>query len=150
MNSAIGEESEKIKCSETSFQEIEATGCPYFPCFSENNHCFENAVFSVMRELCDSYDGGDWSSLKLSNGAWYMALLDCESIFLKDGDGELHQMSGDGAGLAVTAYLVNHLSWMYQQEGQTDESIAAANHFSKLRDFYLQHRDAAAIWKVLD
>lgn len=150
MNKSIEVEPEQMTCREASYESIRNAGFPYFPCFGESKHPFTEAASTLLRELCDEYRAGSWSYMELSNGAWYVYPLDCETMFLKDGDGALHRMSPDGVGLAVTAYLVNHLQWMYHEEGQTEESMVASDHFYKLRDFFFEHRDAAAIWNIVD
>lgn len=150
MNKSIGDESEQITCREATYESVRNTGCPYFPYFGESKHQFTEAASSLLRELSDEYRVGSWSCMELSNGAWYVYPLDCETMCLKDGDGGLHLMSADGAGLAVTAYLVNQLSWMYHEDGQAEESMVASDHFHNLREFYFEHPDAAAIFNVVN
>ncbi len=111
---------------------------------------FEACIFNLMKQLCAEYTGGSWEYYVLSNGAWYLAPTEPGPYRLKDVGGRAHAMSGDGAGLTVTLYLVNHLSWHFHSEGQLAKSTAAADHYHALRMYTYPHVDAGSIWKVLD
>lgn len=130
-------------------QEALSLHTPYYP-FYGNDGIFEVAVFHLMGKLCSSYTGGQWNYYVLSNGAWYMAPEEPGPWTLVDIDGRAFEMSGDGAGLAVTLYVVNHLSWMFHAAGQKESCEAAADHYHALRMYTYPHADAVAIWRVLD
>lgn len=142
-------ETDLISRQETSYDNLCSMDCPYFPAFGPMAF-FENAIFDLMRKLCSDYHGGGWSYFELSNGGWYMAPDDEEEYILEDWAGRPCVLSADGAGLAITMYLVNHLSWMYHHEGQPVKSKAADDHYHALRFFSYQHPDMVAIWEVLD
>ncbi|WPU57058.1 antirestriction protein [Stenotrophomonas acidaminiphila] len=122
---------------------------PYFPYIGPGLP-FENVLYKKMGELCPAYTGGCWSYHVLSNGAWYMA-PDEDGIYeLTNWEGKRYPMSKDGAGLAVTQYLVNHLSWYYLEKGHNLARYAAIAHFDALQEYRRQHPDGEAIYWVLD
>ena len=121
----------------------------YYP-FIKGCGPFEATIFGLLGQLCPDYTGGMWDYFALSNGTWYMAPTEKCLFRVTDFDGRSHDMSGDGAGLAVTLYLVNHLSWKFRADGQVAMMEAAAHHYHALRMYTYAHPDASAIWRVLD
>ncbi len=122
---------------------------PYYP-YIATGLPFENVLFSKMSEICPEYTGGLWSYHELSNGGWYMVPDDHDTYELTNGEGKRYPMSKDGAGLTVTQFLVNHLSWYYHQKGDDEARRAAIANFEALREYGRQHPDAEAIYWVLD
>lgn len=122
---------------------------PYYPLVSPGV-AFEPVLYRKMSEICPDYTGGRWSYHVLSNGAWYMAPDEDGTYELTNWEGKRYPMSKDGAGLAVTQYLVNHLSWYYLEKGHNLARYAAIAHFEALQEYRRQHPDGEAIYWVLD
>lgn len=103
----------------------------------------ENAVYSFMTKLCDSYKGGYWHMYQLSNGGFYMApdghsydLFWAENYFEDS-------LSGDGAGIVACLLAFNYLTWKFQDE-RFDKL------FWRLREFAYEHLEANKILKAID
>lgn len=113
-------------------------------------HRFEFTVYHRLTTICRDYTGGQWEFYKLSNGAWFMAPVDEPTFTLQDCYGHDFEMTGEGAGLAAMAYLLNHLSWVYHENGKHQERDSAVEHYYALLAYAYQGQDAAAIRAVLD
>lgn len=137
-----------ITCRVMSDAEALGLEAHYYPFFGPMLS-FEQMVFRTMEKLCPEYSGGAWSYHCLSNGAWYMA-PEHGTYALKDWVGERHPMSADGAGLAITQYVVNHLSWYFHEKQNQAATDAAIAHFHALRAYTAIHPDATAINLALD
>lgn len=122
---------------------------PYFPYIGPGLP-FENVLYKKMGELCPAYTGGCWSYYSLSNGGWYMVPDDHDTYELTNWEGKRYPMSKDGAGLTVTQFLVNHLSWYYHQKGDDEARRAAIANFEALQEYSRQHPDGETIRMVLD
>lgn len=106
----------------------------------------ESFVFDTARSLSGAYKGGSWEFYALSNGGFYMA-PECPEAFpvaaLNGYEGEL---SADAFGVAVCMSAFSLLSF------NPDErfSETCASHYYRLRDFMLEHDEAARLLAVLD
>lgn len=111
----------------------------------------EQMVYSWMRALCPTYDGGLWDFVELSNGGffmspWYGQKLDngVEGFKVEvRGNGYTGTMSAEAAG--ITACLFAY--------GQLANQTAQA-HFidlrDNLRDFAKQHFECSEILAAID
>ncbi|GEM_PF-2372196 len=137
-----------ITCRLMSDDEVLGFETPYYPFFG--SMCsFEQQIFRAMGELCPEYTGGLWSYHMLSNGGWYMA-PEAATFSIADWEGTRHPMSSDVAGLAITQYVVNHLSWYFHEKHDQVAKNAAIAHFDALQAYTATHPDAAAIRWALD
>lgn len=105
---------------------------------------FEGLLYGWMRRLCDEYDGGHWNFYTLSNGGFYMApalgtelRVQVESNYF---DGSL---SPDAGGLVACLFALNQLAC----ETELDTHI---NLYHQVRDFSLDHAQAALICRAID
>lgn len=103
----------------------------------------EDAVYTFLRHLAVEYRGGFWQFYELSNGGFYMA-PQVEPLRVKvSANGYDGQMSADAAGITACLFALSHLSFCIP-----DETIT--RHFHLLRDFALEHVEAAAILAAID
>lgn len=104
---------------------------------------YEAGVYDTMSRYCHGYNGGYWSYYTLSNNGFYICLNDenrrfrvtCESNHY---DGE---MSAEAACIGVNLFVLCQLS--AHDEGFVDK-------FYALREFAIQHSEAAAIMAFID
>ncbi|WP_240159154.1 antirestriction protein [Burkholderia sp. Ax-1724] len=65
----------------------------------------EIAVYTAMESLCDTYRGGFWDYIELSNDTFYMTpRLDSPLTICCDGNGYAGEMSNDAAGIVATLF----------------------------------------------
>jgi hypothetical protein len=103
----------------------------------------EDAVYSWLRELSEDYSGGYWHFYELSNGGFYMA-PECESLRIRvAGNGLEGLMSGDAAGITACLFALSHLSFRIPND-------TFSHHYHELREFAIQHPEAAAIVAATD
>lgn len=111
---------------------------------------FDKAIFALMGEWVDDYAGEWWKYNITSNDAWFMCPAGRHVYKVKDAMGTKVRMSAEGAGLAATMYLVNALAWHYHDAGMEAQYREASEHYARLLLYSRKHKDAVAIWKVLD
>ena len=113
--------------------------------FGERLMIFEGAVYTFMRRFAPDYRGGVWRFFELSNHGFYMAPHEQRAYpFSVDTNGYEGVMSADAAGITVCLFTYSHLSFEYFG----DEAFA--EHFHRLREYALEHTEAAAIFAAID
>lgn len=108
----------------------------------------ENRVYDIMREQADTYHGGWWEYLDLSNGGMYMRppagpRPGGKWLVSVPGNGYHGELSADAAGIVVCLAALSHLSFEYPQQ-------VLAERFHQLRDFAGEHPEAAEIFAAID
>ena len=112
--------------------------------FGDRAMRFESAVYNFMHRLSPDYRGGFWQFYELSNGGFYMA-PDRESYRLSiDSNGYEGTMSADAAGITVCLFACSHLSF---QDTRFD---LYAQRYHQLREFAIEHSEAAQIFAAID
>jgi hypothetical protein len=108
---------------------------------------FEPFVYTVAREMAQTYQGGFWLYYQLSNGGFYMA-PDIEGRFevscaMNFFNGEL---SADALGIVACLTAYSHLSF------GKPEAFAriCAEQFYLLRDYAGEHAEAEAVFRAID
>ena len=113
--------------------------------FGDRLLAFEGAVYDLMRRFSPDYRGGFWEFIELSNGGFYMSPQHEGSFrFSVDTNGYEGEMSPDAAGITVCLFAYSHLSFRYP------DHIVFADRFHRLREFALEHAEAAAIFAAID
>lgn len=103
----------------------------------------EQAVFQAMEELVADYRGGYWHFYDLSNGGFYMA-PDLQPLRLYvPGNDFCDVLSADAAGIVACLFAYGRLY-------STFRSDVLAEHYHRLRDFALSHREAQQILRAID
>lgn len=105
---------------------------------------FEGLLFDLAAEHCRGYDGGYWEMNTVCNGSFFMSPTsqDYYNVTVADNwfDG---QLSAEATGVFLTLLTYNRLAWKYRLD-------AFINRFYALREFALQHAEAALILKAID
>ena len=105
---------------------------------------FENAVYGFMREFAEDYRGGLWHFYELSNGGFYMAPEADSFRIVVESNGYEGLMSADAAGITVCLFAYSHLSFQDPGAG------LLGHHFYRLREFAVDHPEAAQIVAAID
>lgn len=105
---------------------------------------FEHGAYQVLSEATSGYEGGLWDFYSLSNGGFYIAPTGCPALHIQGmGNGFDGMLSANAAGIYATAMALSHLSFQTQSE-------LPAQKFHLLRDFYVRHPEASALYRALD
>jgi len=105
----------------------------------------EPAIYQFAEFLSGDYRGGYWHFYTLSNGGFYMAPAGERRFAVSAENGYEGELSGDALGVTVCLYAYSHLSF---REGNFAESCA--RYYHQLREFALEHPEAAAILAAID
>ncbi|MFP3562935.1 antirestriction protein [Paraburkholderia sp. SIMBA_030] len=104
----------------------------------------EIAVYSAMESLCETYHGGFWDYVELSNGAFYMApRLEGPLPITCDGNGYSGEMSSDAAGIVASLFALNAMAW--STEGATFTEL-----YHRVLAFVPSHPEAREIFAAID
>jgi len=140
-----------MNASETTAQAIEVHEVPereraqILPRhFGRDMLTVEQAIFTFMRELSPEYSGGYWRFLELGNGGFYMAPQGRARLVIRvEGNGFDGEMSADAAGITACLFAFSHLSFQVPNE-------SIIEHYHRLREFALDHREAGRIFAAID
>jgi hypothetical protein len=105
---------------------------------------FESTVYNFMHRLALDYRGGFWQFYELSNGGFYMAPDRGQYRFCVETNGYEGVLSADAAGITVCLFACSHLSF------QDTQGELFAERFHQLREFAVQHAEAAEIFAAID
>ena len=110
----------------------------------------EGLLYSYAGSLTSDYQGGLWEYYKLSNGGGYAAPTSPERMTISvHGNGFEGEMSCDAAGVVISLFVLNQLTWECQ--GKNDELMEKlSDHYYQLRDFAGDHAEAKLIFRAID
>ena len=104
----------------------------------------ESAIFECMGEISPDYNGGMWRFYVLSNGAFYMApKLGGNMKIAVEGNCFEGLLSADAAGIAACLFIYSRMSFK-------PDTSHIGQQFHLLRDFALDHKEAAQIFAATD
>nr|WP_280971440.1 antirestriction protein [Cupriavidus gilardii]WDE72679.1 hypothetical protein [Cupriavidus gilardii] len=104
----------------------------------------ENAVYSQLRQLTADYGGGFWDYYDLSNGGFFMAPSGGDSMRLSNPMNYSDEtMSAEAAGIVACMYVFGNLSFDPRFRRLADK-------YHLLREFSLEHAEAAKIFSLID
>jgi hypothetical protein len=103
----------------------------------------EGRIYDLMREFSSAYEGGCWRFYELSNGGFYMTPPPESLRLCIRSNGFEGQMTADAAGITVCLFAFSLLSFQYNCE-------VFSRHFHRLREFALDHAEAAQIFAAID
>jgi hypothetical protein len=106
----------------------------------------EPTIYGWASRLASQYHGGYWAFFCLCNGGFYMAPERDEAFDVSAPNGYIGRLSADALGIAACMYAFSHTS--FSDSGLLGE--ACAEHYHRLREFALQHREAGGIAAVTD
>jgi hypothetical protein len=116
----------------------------FFPqCYLE----FELMAFDVARTISETYErsSGYWEFYRLSNGGFFMAPK-CDDKFqvvIPFGNGFQGSLSAEAFGVAVTLYAYCFLAEKFPEANLAD-------HYSRLHEYMLDHKEASLLWQAID
>jgi hypothetical protein len=104
----------------------------------------ESYVYDWAARLDRNYQGGMWHFFTLSNGGFYMAPVESGRVNVRwHLNGYNDMMGADAFGVTVSLFALCHLA-----EKTLDDSIT--ERFYQLREFAIQHSEAANILRAID
>lgn len=110
----------------------------------------EASIFAYATKYLRDYSGGEWTFNQLPDGAGYLAPED-ERVFVSNPDNWFEgEMSGDAAGIFITAMVLNHRSWLHSHHDEEEACRHYVKRYEQLMAFVSTHREASAIYRALD
>lgn len=110
----------------------------------------EASIFAYAAKYLRDYSGGEWTFNQLPDGAGYLAPED-ERVFVSHPDNWFEgEMSGDAAGIFITAMVLNHRSWLHSHHDEEEACRHYVKRYEQLMAFVSTHREASAIYRALD
>lgn len=118
--------------------------------FSSDFMLSELSVYAYASRYIEGYNGGFWEYYSLPDGAGFM-VPDRETVMFCNPDNWFEQeVSGEVAGIIVTAMVLNHRSFYHSHHDNDELCAHFCNRFSALMAFIETHPDAAVIQRALD
>ena len=105
----------------------------------------EPTVFAMAERLSPNYRGGYWNFYALCNGGLYMAPDSDARFEVRCENGFEGTLSADALGISACLYAYSHLSF-----AEGDFASKCAEHYHLLREFMLDHAEAAVILGAID
>lgn len=110
----------------------------------ENFMQYEGLVYSLMDRASTDYSGGLWEFYTLSNGGFFMAIDQEQSLKMEWADNYYQgTMSAEAGSIAINLMALSHLSCHLS-------SAKLSEHFHQLREFALDHKEAGQIFAFID
>lgn len=106
---------------------------------------YESMIYDRLREASNGqYEGGYWEFYTLSNGGFYMELMQDEALEMEC-VGNYYQgtMSAEAASIAINLVVQNAFAWQVDADKHSE-------HFYQLRDYASQHEEAGKIFAFID
>ena len=104
----------------------------------------EASIFNCMGEISSDYKGGIWKFNVLSNGGFYMSPeFDGNMKISVEGNYFEGLLSPDAAGIVACLFTYSRMSF-------TPEASHIGQQFHLLREFALDHKEAAQIFSAID
>jgi len=112
----------------------------YFPL------ALEPMIYGIAARLCEGYRGGHWDFFAVQQEGFYMAPSLRDTYEVSCENGFSGSLSAEAFGITTCLYAYSRLSFSQQ----SDLSSLCADHFGKLRDYALSHRECPAILAAID
>lgn len=110
----------------------------------------EACIYAYAGKYIRDYDGGEWTFNTLPQGAGYLAPDEDRVTVFNPDNGFEGEMSGDAAGIVVTALVLNHRSWMHDHHDERDACRHYVKRYEELMSIVATHRESRAIYRALD
>ncbi len=107
---------------------------------------FEPTVYNITDGIADDYHGGYWEFYELSNDGFYMAPHSDITFNVCCENGFEGVLSADALGITACLYAYSLLSF----SGKNGFDEISTQHYHWLRDYMLEHLEAAAILGAID
>lgn len=110
----------------------------------------ESVIFDTAGSIISNYKGAYWEFFRLSNGGFYMVpCLGGRPVTLRvTGNMYEGEMSEEAAGITCCLHAYSHASFAAREGSRYQQTLAEQFHL--LRDFALDHPEAAAIFGAID
>ncbi|MFJ5375200.1 antirestriction protein [Pectobacterium versatile] len=110
----------------------------------------EMNIYSYADVYLRGYKGGFWQFYSLPEGNGYLA-PDAERVTVCNPDNYFEQeMSGEAAGIFITAMVLNHRAWMHSRHDQEELCELFCERYEALMEFARGHKERDAILSALD
>lgn len=106
----------------------------------------EPLIYVLTAELALAYNGGYWEFYALSNGGFYMAPNSDEDFAVVCENGFVGTLSPEALGITACLYAYSHLSFSRNE----DLAQTCAEHYHLLREYMMDHPEAARILRATD
>ena len=106
----------------------------------------EPTVYAWAERLSPDYTGGYWHFYRLGNGGFYLAPDSDQDFRVSSPNGFTGTLTPDAFGITCCLYAYGHLA-CGPSSGFTE---TCAEHFHRLRDYALGHREAQTILIAID
>ena len=106
----------------------------------------EPFVYFMADTICEDYRGGYWEFYSLSNGGFYMVPCTDNIFHVSCENGFEGELSADAFGIVCCLYSYSHLSF----GNPSAFTETCARQFHLLREYMLEHPDAAVILRAID
>lgn len=114
----------------------------------------EDSAVQIARHMAErtySKCSGYWDYFETSNNGFFASPFNFESEVVMDSPNQSqHTLGGEAAGLVIWMMLSSHLSFEAYHSDSQDMTEAFTGNFHQLREFALNHKDATAIFGLLD
>lgn len=106
----------------------------------------ESFAFDTAGSLSNDYNGGLWDYYRLNHGGFYMAPTDPATFKMECDNGYAGLLTADAFGITACLYAYSLCS--FSPDAQFSETCAT--HYHLLRDFAVEHAEAAGIFAAID
>ena len=110
----------------------------------------EASVYAYAQRYCPEYNGGFWHFYRIQQGGGYM-VPDVDNILFCNTENWFEQsVSGEVAGIILTALVLNHRSWLHSRKDNEELCRHFCRRHEQLMAYIDQHPDSSTIWRALD
>ena len=110
----------------------------------------EACIYAYAAKYIRDYNGGEWTFNQLPDGAGYLAPDEDRVTVFNADNGFEGEMSGDAAGITITALVLNHRSWMHDHHDERDACRHYIRRYEQLMSIVATNRESRAIYRALD
>ncbi|MDM8752274.1 antirestriction protein [Morganella morganii] len=105
----------------------------------------EGDIFKMMDNLCEMYHGAFWEFSMLTNGGAFIwpDMIETSLPMVNPHNGNNAELSPEAAGIAVCLMMFS--IWSFRTESEV-----LVEYFYRLRNYALQHKECAAIFRLID
>lgn len=118
--------------------------------FSHDYVRAENCIYQYASRYLPDFDGCEWEFVPVKTSGGFMQPGEGRWRFASTDNGAVLELSAEAAGVAITALVLNHFSWMYEHNDEPDLCEHFCLRFRQLTAFAATHPEAAQIFRALN